>query len=482
MRRHRCFMGWIVIFMALCFIPLSSAEAISESQLRQFIGLSTPEAIRHPQTGEVLIEAGTTITEEMVQGIIDSGWLERYKQYITPVTGVGLSESELTMLIGDTEIIYAYISPRDATFKVVRWVSSDSEVLQVTERRSRTTMSNASATLTALSPGTAVVTAITVDGNRRASCQVQVLVPVRDMNLAPTEATLKPGETLELQAWVEPTEGTNPEITWESTDPAVARVSDWGTVTAGNEGEARVIVRSVQDSTVNAFCAVTVTEEEAEEVVADTDEDDVDYILFAIIGITALALIALVAVLLSKRKRSGRTSGPPSPPGPRPRPDSGRTNAGSNSPQQPAMTELRPQSGGPGPAIRPQPDAAAESYRLGNMAGAINPAAAEAAAAAIKALSGHFAGETFALKEGKLVIGRDPHQAWPAYPVSQEMISRKHLTISYDQGSNRYVLEDSSSNGTFLASNQRLEPGKPYYLHSGDRFYLAVQDEMFELL
>ncbi len=99
----------------------------------------------------------------------------------------------------------------------------------------------------------------------------------------------------------------------------------------------------------------------------------------------------------------------------------------------------------------------------------------------IKGISGHFAGKSVELIEGHLVIGRDPRMAQLVYPQSYEDVSRKHLSIRFDERSNKFILEDSSSNGTFLSSNQKLEPGKPYYLNTGERFYIADPKEVFEL-
>ncbi len=101
--------------------------------------------------------------------------------------------------------------------------------------------------------------------------------------------------------------------------------------------------------------------------------------------------------------------------------------------------------------------------------------------AGIKGISGHFAGQTIELVDNQLVIGRDPRLAQLVYPQSSEEISRKHVTIRFDERTNKFILEDSSSNGTFLSSNQKLEPGKQYYLNSGDRFYIADPKEVFEL-
>ncbi|HSW36194.1 MAG TPA: FHA domain-containing protein, partial [Candidatus Limnocylindrales bacterium] len=99
----------------------------------------------------------------------------------------------------------------------------------------------------------------------------------------------------------------------------------------------------------------------------------------------------------------------------------------------------------------------------------------------IKGISGQFAGQTLELVRGQLIIGRDPKVAQVVYPQSSEDISRKHCTVRFDEESKKFMLEDSSSNGTFLASNQKLEPGKPYFLNPGDRFYVADPKEIFEV-
>lgn len=99
----------------------------------------------------------------------------------------------------------------------------------------------------------------------------------------------------------------------------------------------------------------------------------------------------------------------------------------------------------------------------------------------IKGISGHFAGQKIEFVQGQLVIGRDPKLAQLVYPQALEEISRKHLTVRYDENTQRFSLEDSSSNGTFFASGQRLETAKPYFLNRGDRFYLSDAKEMFEL-
>jgi len=99
----------------------------------------------------------------------------------------------------------------------------------------------------------------------------------------------------------------------------------------------------------------------------------------------------------------------------------------------------------------------------------------------IKGITGSFAGQNIELVDNQLTIGRDPRLAQLVYPQNKEEISRKHCAIRFDVNTQKFTLTDYSSNGTFLSSNQKLEPGQAYYLNSGDRFYLADPSEVFEL-
>lgn len=79
-------------------------------------------------------------------------------------------------------------------------------------------------------------------------------VSVESVTLNQTAATLKEGETLELEATVTPEDATDKTVTWESSDPKVATVSG-GTVKAVSEGTATITAKA-GDKT--ATCAVTV--------------------------------------------------------------------------------------------------------------------------------------------------------------------------------------------------------------------------------
>ncbi len=99
----------------------------------------------------------------------------------------------------------------------------------------------------------------------------------------------------------------------------------------------------------------------------------------------------------------------------------------------------------------------------------------------LRGISGQYANQKVDLTGVQLILGRDPSVAHLIYSSINDEISRKHCSLYYDKTVGKFILEDLSSNGTFLWPDVKLEHGQPVYLVSGDRFYLADTREMFEV-
>lgn len=97
-------------------------------------------------------------------------------------------------------------------------------------------------------------------------------------------------------------------------------------------------------------------------------------------------------------------------------------------------------------------------------------------------VEGEHSGSCYRILNRRLSFGRDPAQCAILFPYEAAQISRLHCTLSFVEEGRVFELEDhGSSNGTFLANGQRLEPGKRYELHAGQRFSLSGQDHWFEV-
>ncbi len=108
----------------------------------------------------------------------------------TEVTGITVSDSSKEIIKGEEFRIYAYVAPDFATDKQVTWVSDNSSVATVDDN----------GLVTAVSEGTATITAVTVDGGFTADCVIKVYVPENHVNWVvddkTTTVTAKVGEAI----------------------------------------------------------------------------------------------------------------------------------------------------------------------------------------------------------------------------------------------------------------------------------------------
>ena len=172
------------------------------------------------------------------------------EQTDVPVTGVSLNTSTLNLIEGGTDTLTATVEPNNATNRNVTWSSDNPSVATVNN-----------GVVSAVSEGTATIT-VTAQGNstKSASCTVTVTaaaVPVTGVTLNKTSTSLYVGDTETLTATVEPSDATNKNVTWNTSDTSVATVNN-GVVTAVSAGTATITVTTA-DGGFTDTCTVTVT-------------------------------------------------------------------------------------------------------------------------------------------------------------------------------------------------------------------------------
>ena len=164
------------------------------------------------------------------------------------VEGISLNTSELTIDIGTKHQLLATVAPSDAYNKVIHWVSDSTNIVEVDEYTGE---------LTAVSGGTAIITAITDDGGYVAQCVVTVNVGVKSVDMDKGEADMTVGQSLTLTANITPAGASNKNISWTSSNEKVATVNN-GVVTALKTGTTTVTV-TTEDGGYTAECVINVT-------------------------------------------------------------------------------------------------------------------------------------------------------------------------------------------------------------------------------
>ena len=182
-----------------------------------------------------------------------------------PVTGVSLSYNEYTMGVNSQIQLEIVISPLDATNRNVLWNSSNEVVCSVEN-----------GLVTALSKGNAIITVTTEDGGFQANCVITVIQPVTGITLSQTNCKLTSiGESIQLEAYVQPEDASNKEVRWSSSNESICVVSQ-GLVVATGFGTAVVFASSV-DGGYMASCIVTVEEPSAIQDITKEQEESPTY-------------------------------------------------------------------------------------------------------------------------------------------------------------------------------------------------------------
>lgn len=168
---------------------------------------------------------------------------------VIKATGVKLSSTSIRVYETKSKTLTATVTPSDATNKNVTWKSSDTKIVKVDKNGK----------FTGIKPGTAYITATTMNGDYSAKCKVTVLdfVYSKKVTLNKTSVSIKDGKTYTLTATISPSNASEKSLSWSSSNTKVAKVNSKGVITAVNPGTA-VITCKTKDTGKTAKCTVTV--------------------------------------------------------------------------------------------------------------------------------------------------------------------------------------------------------------------------------
>ena len=216
---------------------------------------SSPEIVSIDSNGNIkALKAGkATITVTTKDGGFTAKATITVKEKIEeiPVTGVSLNKTSLTLTEGDSYRLVATVKPSNATNKNVTWKSSNPKVATV----------DSNGKVKALKVGTTTITVATKDGGYTAKVTITVkakqVIKVTGVSLNKTSLTLTEGDNYKLVATVNPSNATNKNVTWKSSNPEVATVDSNGNIKALKPGTTTITV-TTKDGEYSATCQITV--------------------------------------------------------------------------------------------------------------------------------------------------------------------------------------------------------------------------------
>ena len=136
---------------------------------------------------------------------------------VVAVSGVTLDKTTLALTEGQLGQLAATVKPDDATDKTVTWSSSKTSVATVSDK----------GLVTAVSAGEATITAKA--GGKSATCLVTVTaktIPVESLSWKQYADVMEPGQTNTFVVTINPSNATDQNVTWTSSNTSVAIIAN----------------------------------------------------------------------------------------------------------------------------------------------------------------------------------------------------------------------------------------------------------------
>ena len=150
---------------------------------------------------------------------------------------------------GDSQPFSATFDADAGVSTAVIWTSSEPTIA---------TVSTSSGIVTGVLPGTAIIRATSVADPRKSAIGTILVTPARGVVLSPASVNLATAETRTLQVMVNIEAGLSTNVTWRSSAPAVATVSNTGLVRAVAFGTTTITAVSVADTLLKGTATINV--------------------------------------------------------------------------------------------------------------------------------------------------------------------------------------------------------------------------------
>jgi uncharacterized protein YjdB len=241
-------------------VNASNVEINGEGTVESVIANANNVEVKVPGASVTAGEGTTGVTAG--DKPVEPGKTETVKEEKTPVSpgssgstrvavsAITVTPTAITLKVGASETLVVTVSPENATNKTVTWTTSDASVATVADGVV-TAVAEGTATITAKAGDKTATVAVTVEGAEEPVVVVSAISVDEDLVLE------KVDNSYTITATVFPSNATNKNLTWTTSDESVATV-DNGVITAVGPGTATITVTSVADSSKKATVHVVV--------------------------------------------------------------------------------------------------------------------------------------------------------------------------------------------------------------------------------
>lgn len=206
------------------------------------------------------VENGIVTGNKAGEAIISATYINGYKarcniKVIQPVTGLEINAPNAIITNGEIELypestqkLEVTVLPENATDKNIEWSTSNAEIAIVENN-----------ILYAISPGRAKLTATATSGVKSSINVIVHPIVAAEITINPTHINLRVSEKTTPRVTITPDNVTDKTLTWNSSNPAVATVTDSGEITALSLGQSNITVATVNGITANCVVDVVAT-------------------------------------------------------------------------------------------------------------------------------------------------------------------------------------------------------------------------------
>lgn len=216
---------------------------------------SNPKVAKVSSTGMITaVSAGKTAIK--VTAVFDDGGVLEATAQVTvyiPVTSIKVPLEKVTGFVGlETDLNEVIsVNPANATEKKLLYSVSDETIATVSEDGKLKGLRGGNVTVT-------VTSAEKTQQPKTAKINVKINQAVSAISLNKTSFNVGKGKTVKLEAKVSPSDATNQNVTWTSSDPKIATVLANGTVTGVKTGTVTITCTAKDGSGTSASAKATV--------------------------------------------------------------------------------------------------------------------------------------------------------------------------------------------------------------------------------
>lgn len=187
-------------------------------------------------------------------------------EQIINVKGIELDSQKITLKYGDTIQLKANVIPENATNKNIVWTTSNPELVSIDSLGNIKLNKNEDAEV--------IITAETEEGRYKKNSElitkkIDKIVKVSKLILDKKEVTLKYKEKIKINAEIIPSNATNKNIEWTSSNPSLVSVDNQGNIEVIDNKNAEVTI-SAQIEEENYKATVNIITKQTEETIKVT--------------------------------------------------------------------------------------------------------------------------------------------------------------------------------------------------------------------